>query len=82
MGDISTVIHWVARYSSSRLRGISPGRFRSDLPFLKKRFKEKSFAKGASREQMAGCAKLGMELDEFLSLCLAAMQKTAVELEL
>jgi putative nucleotidyltransferase with HDIG domain len=53
-----------------------------DLPFLKKRFKEKSFAKGASREQMAGCAKLGMELDEFLALCLAAMQKIAAELGL
>jgi uncharacterized protein len=53
-----------------------------DLPFLKKRFKEKSFAKGASREQMAGCAKLGMELDGFLSLCLAAMQKIAAELGL
>ena len=53
-----------------------------DLPFLKKRFKEKSFAKGASREQMAGCAKLGMDLDEFLALCLGAMQKIASELGL
>jgi putative nucleotidyltransferase with HDIG domain len=53
-----------------------------DLPFLKKRFKEKSFAKGASREQMAGCAKLGMELDEFLQLCLVAMQKSAAVLGL
>ena len=53
-----------------------------DLPFLKKRFKEKSFAKGASREQMAGCVKLGMELDEFLQLCLVAMQKSAAELGL
>jgi len=53
-----------------------------DLPFLKKRFKEKSFAKGASREQMAGCAKLGLELDEFLQLCLVAMQKSAAELGL
>lgn len=53
-----------------------------DLAFLKKRFKEKSFAKGASREQMAGCAKLGLTLDEFLSLCLCAMQTMSGELGL
>ncbi len=53
-----------------------------DLAFLKKRFKEKSFAKGASREQMQGCAKLGMGLDEFLQLCLCAMQKIAPQLGL
>ncbi len=53
-----------------------------DLAFMKKRFKEKSFAKGASREQMEGCAKLGMTLDEFLTLCLGAMQKTAPQLGL
>jgi uncharacterized protein len=53
-----------------------------DLPFLKKRFKEKSFAKGASREQMEACAKLGLSLDEFLQLCLAAMQKISAELGL
>ncbi|MBN2345307.1 MAG: HDIG domain-containing protein [Candidatus Aminicenantes bacterium] len=48
-----------------------------DLPFMKKRFKEKSFAKGASREQMEGCARLGLNLDEFLALCLKAMQGIA-----
>ena len=53
-----------------------------DLAFLKKRFKEKSFAKGASREQMAGCARLGLSLDEFLLLCLGAMQKISPELGL
>ena len=53
-----------------------------DLAFLKKRFKEKSFAKGASREQMEGCARLGLSLDEFLSLCLGAMQKISLELGL
>jgi len=53
-----------------------------DLPFLKKRFKEKSFAKGASREQMEGCLRLGLALDEFLLLCLGAMQKISGELGL
>jgi putative nucleotidyltransferase with HDIG domain len=53
-----------------------------DLSFLKKRFKEKSFAKGASRQQMEGGAKLGLALDEFLLLCLGAMQKISLELGL
>jgi len=53
-----------------------------DVAFLKKRFKEKSFAKGASREQMETCVKLGMTLDEFLQLCLSAMQRIAPELGL
>jgi hypothetical protein len=53
-----------------------------DLPFMKKRFKEKSFAKGASREQMEGCARLGLELDGFLALCLGAMQKISTQLGL
>jgi len=53
-----------------------------DLPFMKKRFKEKSFAKGASREQMEACARLGLSLDEFLNLCLQAMQKISSELGL
>lgn len=44
-----------------------------ELDFLKKRFKEKRFAAGASREQMAACSDLGMELDEFLILARDAM---------
>lgn len=53
-----------------------------DLAFLKKRFKEKSFAKGASREQMEKSVKLGLTLDDFLQLCLTAMQKISPELGL
>jgi predicted hydrolase (HD superfamily) len=34
------------------------------LKSLKKRFKEARFAAGASREQMASCIELGLELDE------------------
>ncbi len=37
------------------------------LKSLKKRWKEKAFARGASREQMATCADLGLERDEFLA---------------
>ena len=47
-----------------------------------KRFKEKSFAAGASREQIAGCRQLGLELDEFIELGLKAMQGIAADLGL
>lgn len=53
-----------------------------DLPRMKKRFGEKNFAKGAGREQMMESRKLGLELDEFLSLCLTAMQGINNELGL
>jgi putative nucleotidyltransferase with HDIG domain len=47
-----------------------------------KRFKEKSFAAGASREQISQCAELGLELGEFIELGLGAMKKVAKELGL
>ncbi len=47
-----------------------------------KRFKEKSFAAGANREQFAGCSELGLELDEFMGLGLKAMQGIAADLSL
>jgi len=49
---------------------------------VKKRFKEKSFAAGANREQIASCSELGLELDEFIELGLTAMQGVAAELGL
>ena len=45
-----------------------------NVPFMKKRFKEKRFAANASREGMASCSELGMELDDFLGECLEAMK--------
>jgi len=45
-----------------------------DLGFLKRRYKEKSFARGARREDIEQCRNIGLELDEFLSICLEAMQ--------
>lgn len=53
-----------------------------ELKSLKKRFKEKAFARGASREQMASCSELGLELDEFLTIALESMKKIAAELGL
>jgi predicted hydrolase (HD superfamily) len=52
------------------------------LKSLTKRWKEKAFAKGASREQMAGCAEVGLERDDFLELALTAMQARASEIGL
>lgn len=48
-----------------------------DVDFLLNRFKEKSFARGARREQMAACEEFGMSLSEFLELSLTSMQAIA-----
>lgn len=50
--------------------------------FLLKRFREKRFAAGASREQMAMCVQLGFTLEEFLAMALEAMQGIEEELGL
>jgi predicted hydrolase (HD superfamily) len=47
-----------------------------------KRFKEKSFAAGADREQIASCREIGLELDEFIELGLEAMRGIAAQLGL
>jgi len=52
------------------------------LKSLKKRFKEKQFARGADRDQIRSCEDLGMELDEFLELSLEAMKGIADEIGL
>jgi putative nucleotidyltransferase with HDIG domain len=53
-----------------------------EVKSLKKRWKEKAFAKGASRDQMAGCEELGLERGEFLGIALAAMKARASEVGL
>lgn len=53
-----------------------------DLKRMKKRFKEKNFARGAHRDQIRECQKLGIELDDFLETCLAAMQEIGEDLGL
>lgn len=53
-----------------------------DVPFVMKRFKEKRFAAGANREQIQSCARLGLGLEEFLGICLKAMQGIAGDLGL
>ncbi|MFC2070130.1 HDIG domain-containing metalloprotein [Chloroflexota bacterium] len=49
---------------------------------VRKRFKEKSFAAGANRENIATCSELGIELDDFIEIGLKAMQGIAGELGL
>jgi len=49
---------------------------------VKKKFKEKSFAAGADRGQIARCSEIGLELDEFIELGLKAMQEIAADLGL
>lgn len=49
---------------------------------VRKRFKEKGFAAGASREQIAKCSDIGLDLDEFIEIGVKAMQGIAPELGL
>jgi predicted hydrolase (HD superfamily) len=45
-----------------------------DLEFVKRRYKEKSFARGARREDIEQIRNIGLELDEFIDISLKAMQ--------
>lgn len=63
---------------------VKPGKSLAEveLKSLKKKFKDKAFARGASREQIKTCENLGLTLDEFLELSIQAMQGIADELGL
>lgn len=49
---------------------------------LRKRMKEKAFARGARREVIMECELVGLDLDRFLSLALEAMQEISERLGL
>ncbi|NLJ84979.1 MAG: HDIG domain-containing protein [Firmicutes bacterium] len=53
-----------------------------DVEFALNRFGEKSFARGADREIIRSCGELGLELEEFVTLGLEAMQGIAEDLGL
>ncbi|MDD4856931.1 MAG: HDIG domain-containing protein [Candidatus Krumholzibacteria bacterium] len=53
-----------------------------DADFVGKRYKEKRFAAGANREAIAGCSELGLDLHEFFSVSIEAMNGISRELEL
>ena len=46
------------------------------------RFKEKSFARGANREIIKKCEDINISLEQFIEICLIAMQKISDELGL
>lgn len=45
-----------------------------DSDFVMNRYGEKSFARGANRDNIASCKEVDMELEEFIALSLKAMQ--------
>jgi len=53
-----------------------------DVDFLMRRFKEKAFARGASREQIRSCEEFGLPLERFLGIALEAMKSIASDLGL
>jgi len=53
-----------------------------DVEFVSRRMKEKRFAMGVNREQIKACDRLGIPLDEFIGMGLAAMQEISGELGL
>lgn len=53
-----------------------------DTHFVMNRFKEKSFARGADRDQIAACSELGLELEEFITIGLESMKEIHKELGL
>lgn len=52
------------------------------LKSVKKKFKDKTFAKGANREQIKTCEEFGIPLDDFLELAIVQMKKIAPEIGL
>ncbi len=59
-----------------KLAGVTP-------EFVLQKYKESGFAKGALRERIADCEpKLGIKLEDFVKLCLTAMQSIAGDLGL
>jgi len=53
-----------------------------ELAFIKRRYKEKSFARGARREDIEQIKNIGIDLDEFITICLESMQGISGELGL
>jgi predicted hydrolase (HD superfamily) len=57
--------------------------FDVDVAGVRKKMKDKAFARGVHREDILnGAAELGVDLDQHIAFCLEAMQKNAEELEL
>ena len=64
---------------------VKPGKsiFEVEAPSVKKKLKDKAFARSVSREDITkGAAELGVDLLEHITFCAAAMQSVADELGL
>jgi len=64
---------------------VKPGRsvFEVDVASVKKKMKDKAFARSVSRQDITeGAAELGVPLDEHIDFCVKAMQAKAEELGL
>ncbi len=53
-----------------------------DTEFVLRRFKEKSFARGANRDQIKTCSDIGLDLEKFIDVSIKAMQKISDDLGL
>jgi predicted hydrolase (HD superfamily) len=54
-----------------------------EVPSVKKKMKDKAFARGVHREDIVqGAAELGVDLDAHIAFCIEAMKKRAAELGL
>ena len=53
-----------------------------DVAFAMKRIKEKRFAAGADRGRMGACQDLGLSMEEFMDISLAAMKEIREDLGL
>ena len=64
---------------------VKPSRSIADVevPGVRKKMKDKAFARGVNRQDVVqGAAELGVDLDRHIAFCIAAMRRRAAELEL
>jgi predicted hydrolase (HD superfamily) len=69
------VVACALMHPSKKLASITPD-------FMMRRFKEKRFAAGATRENIAACSEIGLELEQFLVLVHEGMMTITSELGL
>jgi putative nucleotidyltransferase with HDIG domain len=72
---LSGLITAAALVRPDKLRGLT-------TQSVMKRFREKRFAAGVNRDQVAECQEIGLDLEEFVSLGIEAMKGIASELGL
>jgi predicted hydrolase (HD superfamily) len=54
-----------------------------DVPGVRKKMKDKAFARAVSRDDIVnGAAELGVDLDEHIGFCISAMRASAADLGL